>query len=455
MTVSTSTRRVAYAGNGVTTVFSVPFPFADPAALLVVLTVAGVDAVLSLAADYNVSGGAGSGTVTMVAAPPVGSTLLIKRETPRTQNADYVPNDPFPAESHEAALDKLTMISQETADELGRAVMVREADRPMGNLLLPPLAEMAGQLVGFSNDRRLIPVSPLVGNPTDTIAIVHESKPLADLLNSDISLDPAEIVSVSANSILDITAINRLVMVSGAASAISLAMPPVNSSNIGDAVFIFVAPTFPGLVTCAGFPASGHLFGGQPNRIMHAGESALLRFDGAGWVKIMGESRPFAGQIEQAAPVASSGTTWVRIPCATVEADLEPSQPWYDAVNFCVRLPRPTIWRFNVLFWFDNITMAAPNYSAPVGTEQGAPVDFGLANVIDASPLPKEFRRTQVHYNQPFEAVDMVWQARMPTSWRVGPVFRCGSAGLTSIRATHGVGPELRTRLSFEEVVEW
>ena len=42
--------------------------------------------------------------------------IRVWRETPITQETDYRPFDAFPAESHEAALDKLTMIAQELDD---------------------------------------------------------------------------------------------------------------------------------------------------------------------------------------------------------------------------------------------------------------------------------------------------------------------------------------------------
>ena len=48
--------------------------------------------------------------------------LTILRAVPATQEADYVQNDAFPAESHERALDKLTMIAQQQAEQLSRTL---------------------------------------------------------------------------------------------------------------------------------------------------------------------------------------------------------------------------------------------------------------------------------------------------------------------------------------------
>lgn len=48
-------------------------------------------------------------------------TVVIRRTTDITQGVDYQPNDAFPAETHEAVCDKLTMICQELRAELDRA----------------------------------------------------------------------------------------------------------------------------------------------------------------------------------------------------------------------------------------------------------------------------------------------------------------------------------------------
>ena len=125
MTVSsTISRSGPYAGAGTTGPFAVGFRFLEDAHLRVVKTSAqGVDADLSLGIDFFASGaGEVNGSVILVA--PLGSRerLTILRSVPETQEADDVQNDAFPAESHERALDKLTMIAQQQAEQLGRAL---------------------------------------------------------------------------------------------------------------------------------------------------------------------------------------------------------------------------------------------------------------------------------------------------------------------------------------------
>lgn len=116
MTVSSSVAYKAYSGNGVTTAFSTTFQFFDNTDLSVVLVddATMVETTQTLTTHYTVSGGSGStGTVTMLTAPASGKTLVLRRVIPYTQATDYISNDAFPADAHELALDKLTMLVQQ------------------------------------------------------------------------------------------------------------------------------------------------------------------------------------------------------------------------------------------------------------------------------------------------------------------------------------------------------
>lgn len=128
MTVPSTTSRDQQAGNGVTTLFTVPFCILDQTYLRVLFTAAGVTTEKALTTDYTVDGvGDPSTSVTFLAAPGNGVTITFLRRTAKTQETDYVPNDPFPAESHERALDKLTMQVQEldeVAGENGRTIKI-------------------------------------------------------------------------------------------------------------------------------------------------------------------------------------------------------------------------------------------------------------------------------------------------------------------------------------------
>ena len=117
MTVSSGISSVSYSGNGATTGFSYTFKIFADSDLVVSLrdNATGVSTTQTLTTDYTVSGAGtnSGGTVTFVTAPASGKTVIIRRELPFTQETDYVENDPFPAQAHEDALDKLTMLTQQ------------------------------------------------------------------------------------------------------------------------------------------------------------------------------------------------------------------------------------------------------------------------------------------------------------------------------------------------------
>jgi hypothetical protein len=152
MTLSTTTSRITYAGDGSTVSFAVPFSFfgADEIDVIERNAETGDETPKVLTTDYTVSGGGGAtGTVTAVAAPDAAKSWTIARRTKRTQMVDYTPNDPFPAETHERALDRLTALVQELDEKLGRAAALSPTSPPV-NVTLP--TPEAGRLLGWRND---------------------------------------------------------------------------------------------------------------------------------------------------------------------------------------------------------------------------------------------------------------------------------------------------------------
>ncbi|MBM4283574.1 MAG: hypothetical protein FJ137_23485, partial [Deltaproteobacteria bacterium] len=152
MTINTTTTRVSYTGDGVTTAFAVPFSFFGVAELEVISRVisTGVETVLALTTNYTVSGGNGStGTVTAVAAPSATVQLTIRRKTTRTQLVDYTPNDPFPAETHERALDRLTALVQEVGEESDRSLKYPKTDATGISTTLPSSVDRANKIAAY------------------------------------------------------------------------------------------------------------------------------------------------------------------------------------------------------------------------------------------------------------------------------------------------------------------
>ena len=125
MTVSSSTSKVSFSGNGSLTTFAYSFKIFDQDDLTVILRAAdGTETVQTITTHYTVTGvgSASGGNVVFGSAPASGVTVVILREQPFTQGLDLVPNDPFPAASLEEALDKLVFMAQKHEEELGRAI---------------------------------------------------------------------------------------------------------------------------------------------------------------------------------------------------------------------------------------------------------------------------------------------------------------------------------------------
>ena len=124
MTVSSTTVKNSYSGNGSTTQFAYGFKiFADSDLIVIIRTDStGAETVKTLTTHYTVAGAgdASGGSITFTSGntPASGQTVVIIREVPQTQAIDYIANDPFPAESHEEGLDRATMTIQQMQEEI-------------------------------------------------------------------------------------------------------------------------------------------------------------------------------------------------------------------------------------------------------------------------------------------------------------------------------------------------
>ncbi|HJS34991.1 MAG TPA: hypothetical protein VJ766_05840 [Pseudoxanthomonas sp.] len=168
MTVSSEVSSVSYAGDGVSTVFPIPYYFllASDLEVLVIDSNGAIEA-YTLDADYSVSGAGNQagGQITLLGSPiPVGRTLVANREPPATQETDYQANDPFPAEEHEKALDKLTMLVQRLTRTFGNALRYPVSENLDGTL--PRRSERLGMLLGFDpvlGRQMMVPLPASVG----------------------------------------------------------------------------------------------------------------------------------------------------------------------------------------------------------------------------------------------------------------------------------------------------
>ena len=133
MTISSSKARIIHVASKSVINYSFPFKAFKHGEVKVSLVDAdGISTALILNTDYSV-GGLGQdsgGTVTLTAGGiskiESGHKLVVQRQMSFVQEVDYRPHDLFPAETHERALDILTMQCQELREILSRAILAPE-----------------------------------------------------------------------------------------------------------------------------------------------------------------------------------------------------------------------------------------------------------------------------------------------------------------------------------------
>ena len=155
MTVSSTTTKNSYSGDGSQTVFAYTFKiFDDDDITVIVRSSAGTEVVQTKTTHYSVSdvGNANGGNVTFVTAPASGETVVLLRDTALTQTTDYTPNDPFPASAHEDALDRITFQAQEIQEELDRAIKVSRTNSLTSSEFTLDAATRANKIFAFDSN---------------------------------------------------------------------------------------------------------------------------------------------------------------------------------------------------------------------------------------------------------------------------------------------------------------
>ncbi len=156
MTISSTTVKNSYSGNGSTTAFAYTFKiFANTDLQVIIRSSTGTETVKTLTTHYTVSGvgDASGGNVTFTSGntPASGETVVIRRAVPQTQAIDYIANDPFPAESHEEGLDRATMTIQQMQEELDRSFKVSRTNSITTPEFTEDASTRASKTLGFDS----------------------------------------------------------------------------------------------------------------------------------------------------------------------------------------------------------------------------------------------------------------------------------------------------------------
>tara|TARA_R100001463_G_scaffold24708_4_gene58821 strand:- start:2482 stop:3750 length:1269 start_codon:yes stop_codon:yes gene_type:complete len=225
MTVSSTTTKVSYSGDGTTSAFAYSFKiFLDTELKVIVRTDStGAEVTKTINTDYLVSnaGEQDGGTVTFKfdtgnsddsnydttdRRPQSGETLLLKRVMTLTQNTDYTPNDSFPAAAHEDALDKLTFVNQQQQEELDRTFKFAETDT--GSITIPTSTERASKYLGFDGSGDVIAVAGTADvTPISTFAATIVDDTSASAVRTTIGLGSLATLSTVGSSQIDANAV--------------------------------------------------------------------------------------------------------------------------------------------------------------------------------------------------------------------------------------------------------
>ena len=149
MTISSTTNRKEYTGNGVTTSFSFPYRVLEAGDLKVYQN----GTLKTLTTHYTLSGTApyDSGTdVQFLSAPAADDEIVILRDPAATQTLDLVENDPLPADELEKGYDRLTMLVQRLIERVDRVFRLADTDVSGASVTVP--TPQPNQVLGWNSD---------------------------------------------------------------------------------------------------------------------------------------------------------------------------------------------------------------------------------------------------------------------------------------------------------------
>lgn len=153
MTLSTELATVTYTGNGVTTVFSIPFKFrtnADIRATLITIATGAATVLNSSQFSLSGAGNDNGGTLTYTPALAATTKIQIDRILPYVQTADFVREGSLDVENIEASLDALVMMIQ----QLDAALATASGNGIISSILrnvAGPASSVVGNFASFLN----------------------------------------------------------------------------------------------------------------------------------------------------------------------------------------------------------------------------------------------------------------------------------------------------------------
>jgi len=207
MTISSTTVKNSYSGNGSNDTFVYGFKiFANTDLQVIIRSAAGTETTKTLTTHYTVTGvgSASGGNVVFTAGniPTATETVVLIRNVPQTQAIDYIANDPFPAETHEEGLDRATMTTQQVQEELNRSIKLSRTNTMTSTEFTVGATERANKILAFDSAGE-ISVTQELGTYQGTDATVTtEAYVVRDIVKSTTTAQLNNVYICIANSVV-------------------------------------------------------------------------------------------------------------------------------------------------------------------------------------------------------------------------------------------------------------
>jgi hypothetical protein len=162
MTITETTTRQVFTGDGTANPLPIIIPFFENTDLIVEKELNGVTTTLVLGTDYTVTGGDGAGgTIVPTAVIPAdGTQWVIVRSMPQTQEIDLENQSTILASAIEEALDRLVMLLLDTDDSSARSVKADDGEVGPTGLRMPDLATRINKILQWDGSGEITAVAP-------------------------------------------------------------------------------------------------------------------------------------------------------------------------------------------------------------------------------------------------------------------------------------------------------
>ena len=238
MTISSTTVKNSYSGDGSTTTFAYTFKiFQDSDIQVIIRSSNGTETIKTITTHYTVTGAgvASGGSVIFTSGniPTSTQTVVLRRNIPQTQSIDYIANDPFPAESHEEGLDRATMAIQQLQEEVTRSIKLSKTNTMTSTEFTVGATDRANKILAFDTSGELAVTQELgtyKGNWT-TATAYYVRDLIKDTSNNNIYICNTAHTSTGSQPISSNADVAKWSLIVDAASASTSANAAANSAS--------------------------------------------------------------------------------------------------------------------------------------------------------------------------------------------------------------------------------